>query len=982
MKKSILAIAMAVAMLLSFAIPVLAAEGATDELVIDAFLGGYSANYAALKDGETATISFFNKSTGNDAWNNFVLAVCNGTGADKGILSVIRADNWVLGYGNFPDGNSNGSTNGFDFADFVEDAKNGFKVDLTVTRNGDSLVYKAVMAEKYIVEINTTSANPLPETVYLFLSGDHCTLSDMSFAVRGSAPITYTEVTDLGYVIATTFFGAKSGSYALKDGSGLTFKFKNKSYGTVNWENFVLAVVGENHVDAAQEALVIRADAYGWGGGLSDIVAPGAAGNALAFNSDIDWSKWMDAMKAGVDVTLSIGRRGNTLIYSAQIGEWTVSATATSGKALPENLYVFLTGENCSLYTAQEPVRPTQVPPPTVTPAAPALPPVETSPKIEGDLTVTGFFTNKTDAVTLQDGENYTFNFTNKSNGSNNWENYILAVTGAIGEAYTGATEEVLIVRADAWGWGGGKSDFVAPDAASGNKLVFETNIADADAWNAWARAMRIGAEVTVKLSRSGNTLTYEATTGEYTIKLTAKSGKALPKVLYVFFTGENCALTGITTETNATPAKPDDTPATDPETPAEVTPEIKGDLTVTTFFNEKTNAVPLKTGEYYTFTFNNKSAGTNNWENFVLAVAGATGAAYTGAAEEVLIIRADAYGWGGGMSDLVAPDAAEGDNKLAFETNIADADAWAAWAKAMQDGVAVTAKIARDGDTLTYEATMGEYTIKLTAKSGKALPETLYVFFTGENCALTGIATETNAKAPAETDPSKPSEEETKPSQPTVSNPKIEGTLNVTTFFNEKTSAVPLKSGDSYTFSFTNKSKGTNNWENFILAVAGATGAAYTGADQEILIIRADNWGWGGGMSDFVAPDAASGNKLVFESNINWDTWVAENQAGMPVTITISRRGNTLTYNATIGSYYVKLTATSGKALPETAYVFFTGENCTLGNIRTVASVVDGVAQTGDTTNIGWWIALMVLSALGLAAVSVKALPILLKKH
>ena len=63
----------------------------------------------------------------------------------------------------------------------------------------------------------------------------------------------------------------------------------------------------------------------------------------------------------------------------------------------------------------------------------------------------------------------------------------------------------------------------------------------------------------------------------------------------------------------------------------------------------------------------------------------------------------------------------------------------------------------------------MGEYTIKLTAKSGKALPETLYVFFTGENCALTGIATETNAKAPAETDPSKPSEEETKPSQSPV---------------------------------------------------------------------------------------------------------------------------------------------------------------------------------------------------------------------
>ncbi len=189
---------------------------------------------------------------------------------------------------------------------------------------------------------------------------------------------------------------------------------------------------------------------------------------------------------------------------------------------------------------------------------------VDVKDTISGDLTVTGFFNEKTDAVALKSGDSYTFKFNNKSNGTNNYENYVMAVTGAIGDAYTGADQEVLIVRADNWGWGGGMSDFVAPDAKEGNKLAFETNVEDWDAWKAAAQA-GFACEVTIK--RDGNTLTYDAKTGDSTFKTTATSGKDLPETCYVFFTGENCNLTGFTTTKaggSSTP-EPDSTPSTDP---------------------------------------------------------------------------------------------------------------------------------------------------------------------------------------------------------------------------------------------------------------------------------------------------------------------------------------------------------------------------------------------------------------------------------
>lgn len=359
---------------------------------------------------------------------------------------------------------------------------------------------------------------------------------------------------------------------------------------------------------------------------------------------------------------------------------------------------------------------------------APAVLAVEQTDAITGDLNVTDFFGAKTDAVQLNDGESVTFKFNNKSNGTNNWDNFVMCVTGEVGEAYTGADQEILVVRADNWGWGGGYSDFVAPDA-SGNKLNFETDIN----WDLWADECQNGMDVEITVSKEGNTLAYNAKIGEYTDKLTATSGVDLPGSVYIFFTGENCDLTGFSTSKGG--ANQEDI-NNQTQAGLKVVDSLSGDLNVASFFGSKTDAVQLNNGESITFDFNAKSNGSNNYENFILGVTGAAGEEYTGADQEVLVLRADAWGWGGGMSDFVAPDA-EG-NKLAFESDVN----WDEWQAGAQNGYKVTATLSKDGDKLTYNAKIGDYTVKSTAVSGKSLPDSLYVFLTGENCDITGIST------------------------------------------------------------------------------------------------------------------------------------------------------------------------------------------------------------------------------------------------
>ena len=193
----------------------------------------------------------------------------------------------------------------------------------------------------------------------------------------------------------------------------------------------------------------------------------------------------------------------------------------------------------------------------TVTPVCPAVYAVDTTAQmgtevrdsmhnISGDLTVTTFFNEKTNAVLFQDGDTYKFRFHNTSNGQNNYENYVIGIIGTAMDAYTGFLDEVAILRADTWGWGGGMSDFVTPDG-NGNQIQFNTNIEYEN--NVFESMMQEGADCEVILRRVGDTIIYSAKIGDYTASSQMTSGITLPEDCYIFFTGENCSLTGFETE-------------------------------------------------------------------------------------------------------------------------------------------------------------------------------------------------------------------------------------------------------------------------------------------------------------------------------------------------------------------------------------------------------------------------------------------------
>lgn len=408
----------------------------------------------------------------------------------------------------------------------------------------------------------------------------------------------------------------------------------------------------------------------------------------------------------------------------------------------------------------------------TVTPVCPAVYAVDTTAQtgtevgdsmhnISGDLTVTTFFNEKTNAVLFQDGDTYKFRFHNTSNGQYNYENYVIGIIGTAMDAYTGFLDEVAILRADTWGWGGGMSDFVTPDG-NGNQIQFNTNIEYEN--NVFESMMQEGADCEVILRRVGDTIIYSAKIGDYTASSQMTSGITLPEDCYIFFTGENCSLTGFETEytrnneqtstdapeqtdTDAweeTTTRKPDSGTGDEDTAQKVTDKISGDLTVGMLFDHKTDMVVLDEKSTYTFRFHNKSVGAECWDNFIAAIVGADPQNYTGMAQEILVLRADAFGWGGGMSDFLNPNNTY-DNVLHFDTDITDVDAFE---KEMQQGVDCEVTISRDKDILIYQAKIGNHTVELTAVSGQTLPEKCYLFFTGEECELTGFETEYSAES------------------------------------------------------------------------------------------------------------------------------------------------------------------------------------------------------------------------------------------
>lgn len=125
--------------------------------------------------------------------------------------------------------------------------------------------------------------------------------------------------------------------------------------------------------------------------------------------------------------------------------------------------------------------------------------------------------------------------------------------------------------------------------------------------------------------------------------------------------------------------------------------------------------------------------------------------------------------------------------------------------------------------------------------------------------------------------------------------------------------------------YEFTNYTKGSSNWENWVLVLTSSgltpNDNGYDGS-QELIVLRADAYGWG------TYYDAATK-----DSNYNWDTFTSD-MDGANVVIDIYHKGDVVTINSTTTTtsgqeYYwnVEFSGYSEKLLG----AFFTVENAQL---------------------------------------------------
>lgn len=152
--------------------------------------------------------------------------------------------------------------------------------------------------------------------------------------------------------------------------------------------------------------------------------------------------------------------------------------------------------------------------------------------------------------------------------------------------------------------------------------------------------------------------------------------------------------------------------------------------------------------------------------------------------------------------------------------------------------------------------------------------------------------------------------------------------------------------------YEFTNYTKGTNNWENWVLVITN--GGVRGEADYaEHLVLRADAFGWAGYY------DAAN-----MTHDYNWDTFAADMQ-GAKVVVEVKRKGTridmtaiTTTQTGTTYTYTYTIpnapTGTIGTFFTlEAAYLEFDVENTTLSSIHTVndREVIHNVVYPFSTT-------------------------------
>ncbi len=253
-----------------------------------------------------------------------------------------------------------------------------------------------------------------------------------------------------------------------------------------------------------------------------------------------------------------------------------------------------------------------------------------------------------------------------------------------------------------------------------------------------------------------------------------------------------------------------------------------------TGWWGAHTENIKIEPKETKVTTFTNYTSGGANWNNFVIVLCKDNNAEYA-------VVRSDNYGWGDGYAACT--------HTGGFATD----DEWKAWREDMQ-GAKVTTYVTNNGDgTADVKAVMVGKSGTVYQQEYKGIntidPDNFYFRFTVDGCHL-------------------------------VFDNTVGATDNSTGFWGAHSTNVQIPSHTVCTVNFTNYTTGDANWNNFVVVLNKAD--LSLGAAGEYAVVRADNFGWGGGY----AACTTSGGQA------DWGAWLGA-MNGAKCSVTISNNGD-----------------------------------------------------------------------------------------
>lgn len=401
-------------------------------------------------------------------------------------------------------------------------------------------IFKGAFDEVYVFDRVLTAG----EAKALYEAGDATVAFEeperVIEVVASDAAIDHVGTTDLSLGFWTDW----SKSTEIKDGETKEIVLRNFSDGAANWDNYLLLFTNEEtpaHEDPNtsgsadhKEYGVIRADAYGWSGDQN------SENNTEMFQHEWtwgNWGTWLQQCMMDTTATITIGREGDTITIVASNKDLNGTDNVCTTRFKPgitadDPCFFQVAGEKCyiDIFKIGDAI---------------VIKPTDGAVDAIGNTNLdNAFWSDWTESYELADGATKKVKLKNYSAATNNWENFVIALTNTKSEAHKAPADqsadymEYAVLRADAWGWGAPEGDA----AAAADCYNFTTSWGDD--WAGWLDMMK-AADVDLTFSRKGAEITVDFVfTGRdgsnWTEQAVVKnSALAADSPVYFFFTNE-----------------------------------------------------------------------------------------------------------------------------------------------------------------------------------------------------------------------------------------------------------------------------------------------------------------------------------------------------------------------------------------------------------------------------------------------------------